>query len=285
VRMALSALDDEEVPLYFGGREALVKAVYRGRLESDPRRRQTQYRYVRRLVRGLRGAKLIEPLDKADPRARAVRAQYPRVRAVYALNRAALEHGQGVPVEAPLAADEETSQGVPPGGPPPRSPGGTRRTHEGGLVGPHKEEGGGKSSSSRATVGGAPLADDDDAADEKWIRSIAEEVRALRSAHGLNGWHLPGIEPELRHPAATMAPASLREHALKVAADPAAHTPRMISIRQPSPAAVERPREPICKDCRLTQPRHDFMALKTGDDHPFEPEVHSDVGATQWAVS
>ena len=72
VHMAVTALDHDKPPRYFGGRDALVLAL-NGYLADDPVERDQQYKRLQRALKQLRAAGLIEPLN--NPRA-GQRAEY-----------------------------------------------------------------------------------------------------------------------------------------------------------------------------------------------------------------
>lgn len=51
--MAVTAMDKDKPPTYFGGRQAMVLALF-GELPDEQRERENRYRYVRRLVEQIR---------------------------------------------------------------------------------------------------------------------------------------------------------------------------------------------------------------------------------------
>jgi hypothetical protein len=62
--MAITAKDHDDPPLYFGGRNALVLAVY-GALAADPTELHAQYRYVRKLLQPIKAQGGIHVQDQS----------------------------------------------------------------------------------------------------------------------------------------------------------------------------------------------------------------------------
>ena len=62
--MALTALDGDHPPRYFGGRNALVCCIYPS-VDHDPVRRKSQYRDVSRQLDVLKKAGAVSPQNKA----------------------------------------------------------------------------------------------------------------------------------------------------------------------------------------------------------------------------
>jgi hypothetical protein len=89
--MAITALDDDKPPRYFGGRNALVSHLY-GVVDLDPRRRRNQYREVNTQLQVLKQAGAIELINKGI---------HTGERAEYELR---VDGGIPRPVDAPAAA-------------------------------------------------------------------------------------------------------------------------------------------------------------------------------------
>lgn len=109
------------------------------------------------------------------------------------------------------------------------------------------------------------LADHDDDA------PLIDEIRAIRPA-----WDAAGIRPRIRELGRDgLTPDQIRAAALAAARDARVTAPIAITWAQyrPLPSARARPTGPVCAICGRTHDTCRSLAVKTGDAHPWTPEL------------
>ena len=124
--MAITAKDDDKPPRYFGGRDALVLALY-GRLSDDPKELLGQRQYVRQLIKQVRDAGGLVLMNEGQIRAGHGRAEYE----IRVFGKGKVRESQALP--------SERVPGSPSGGTPPSPSGRAHRPEVGEPTDPPKE--------------------------------------------------------------------------------------------------------------------------------------------------